>query len=252
MDNESDIGIGLLHEVVITGRKVGADKAFYARLAGDVELFEKVVRLATRKGCASTTSQERAREIMGKNFFGVEEAVKYFGVEPTSQQLAILSEIPFSEEVLEQSKDTHVLVAVFPISIIEIRGKVEHNLFYSHKDAWYNDESFAKELGEVCWQLVRKTLVSNSTSKNWQEQQSLIAKEDEVPSAQVMVYTIIGYYLATGDRLFEDIYVRTSSVDSDGGHVIVGDFDSDGLCIGNDWVVYRDSNRGIASARKLV
>jgi len=251
MDNESDIGIGLLHEVVITGRKAGADKAFYARLAEDVELFEKVVRFATRKGCASTTSQERAREIMGKNFFGVEEAVKYFGVEPTSQQLATLSEIPFSEEVLEQSKDTHVLMAVFQLSILEIRGKVEKKLFYSH-DAWYDDESFAKEQGTVGWQLVRKTLVSNSTSKNWQEQQSLIAKEDEVPSAQVMVYTIIGHYLANGERLFEDIYVRTSSVVSDGRHVIVGDFDSSGLGIYDDWDDYHDYGRGIASTRKLV
>lgn len=31
-----------------------------------------------------TTSQKCAREIMGKNFFGIEEAIKHFGVNPTS------------------------------------------------------------------------------------------------------------------------------------------------------------------------
>lgn len=189
---------------------------------------------------------------MGKNFFGIEEAIKHFGINPTRQQLAVLFGIPFSEEVLEQSKDTHVLVAVFPIPILEIRGKVEEKLFYGHGDAWYNNESSAKEQGTVGWQLVRKTPASNSTSKNWQEQQSLIAKENEVPSAQVMVYTIIGHYLATGERLFENVYVRTSSVDSDGYHVFVGCFDSDGLDVRGNWDNNRYGYLGIASARKLV
>lgn len=206
---------------------------------GNFELFEHA------------ESQRCAREIMGKNFFGVKEAIKHFGVKPTSQQLAALLEIPFSEAVLEQSKDTHVLVAVFPLSILEIRGKVKRELFFSHEDAWYNKQSFAKEHGEISWQLVRKTPVDDSTSKNWQEQQALLSKDDEMPSAQVMVYTIIGHYLATGERLFEHIYVRTSSVDSDGDRVLVGYFDSDGLVIYGWWDDGRDDFMGVSSARKF-
>jgi len=151
--------------------------------------------------------------------------------------------------VLEQSKDTHVLVAVFPLSILDLRGKVEHSLFCSHKDAWYNKQAFAKERGEVTWQLVRKTEVANSTSKNWQEQQTLLGKDDEVPSAQVMVYTIIGHYLATGERLFEHIYVRTSW-DLDGYHVDVGRFGSRGLDVGGCWGGRRGGVLGVSSARK--
>jgi len=216
------------------------------------DLATKVVRLIQNGGFEPTTSQKRAREIMGKNFFGVEEAIKHFGVNPSRQQLAALSEIPFSEAVLEQSKDTHVLVAVFPLSILEVRGKVERKLFYSHEDAWHNKQSFAKERGEVTWQLVRKTPVDNSTSKNWQEQQALLSKEDEVPTAQVMVYTIIGHYLATGERLFERIYVRTSSVDSDGYRVYVGYFDSGGLVVNFDWDDRRGGGPlGVSSARKF-
>ncbi|MGD0953155.1 MAG: hypothetical protein ABR985_12310, partial [Methanotrichaceae archaeon] len=155
----------------------------------------KVIRLIQNGGFESTTSKKRAREIMGKNFFGVEEAIKHFGVNPTRQQLAALSEIPFSGAVLQQSNYTHVLVAVFPLSILEIRGKVERKLFYNHETAWYNEQSFAKEHGEVNWQLVRKTPVDNSTSENWQEQQALFGKDDIVPTAQVLVYTIIGNLL---------------------------------------------------------
>jgi len=190
-----------------------------------------------------------SREIMGKNFFGVEEAIRHFGVNPTRQQLAALSEIPSSEAVLEQSKNTHVLVAVFPLSIIEIRGKVDSKLFYDQ--SWYNKESFAKERGEASWQLVRKTEVANSTSKKWQEQQALIAKDDEVPTAQVMVYTIIGHYLATGERLFEHIYVRTSFVASDGRRVGVGSFDSGGLGVDDGWGDDRSGLLGVSSARKF-
>jgi len=215
----------------------------------DNDLAIKVVRLIQNSGFEPTTSQKRAREIMGKSFFGIEEAIKHFGVNPTRQQLAALSEIPFSEAVLEELKNTHVLVAVFPLSILEIRGKVDSKLFYDQ--SWYNKESFAKERGEVNWQLVRKTPVDNSTSKNWTEQQSLLGKDDKVPTAQVMVYTIIGQYLATGERLFEHIYVRISSVDSDGRRVDVGFFGSGGLDVDSYWGGFRDGDLGVSSARKF-
>jgi len=211
------------------------------------ELAAKVVKFIQNGGFEPTTSQKRAREIMGKNMFGVEEAIQYFGVNPTRQQTLVFSEIPFSEKMLQKVKDTHVLVAVFPLSVLEIR-KVDSNLFCDQ--SWYNKESFA-ERSETNWQLVRKTPVDNSTSKNWEEQLALIGEEDEVPTAQVMVYTIIGHYLATGERLFEHIYVRTSSVISDGYRVNVGYFDSDGLDVDDDWDGHRFGSLGVSSARKL-
>ncbi|KKS15816.1 MAG: hypothetical protein UU71_C0013G0005 [Parcubacteria group bacterium GW2011_GWB1_41_6] len=176
---------------------------------------------------ALSVRNKRAHEIMGRNFFGVEEAIIHLRVKPTRQQLAALSEIPFSEAVLEQSKDTHILEAVFPLSILEIRGKVDQKLFYSLEYVWYNKESFAKKRGEVNWQLVRKTPVDISTLKNGQEQQALLIKDDKVPSARVMVYTIIGHYLATDEWLFKNIHVLTSSVDSGGLSIYVGFFDSE-------------------------
>jgi len=239
------------HELLLKLETAGLNDELAQRVIDSKgnDLAIKVVRLIQNGGFEPTTSQKRAREIIRRNFFGVEEAIKHFGVNPTRQQLAALSEIPFSEAVLEQSKDTHVLVAVFPLSILEIRGKVDSKLLYDQ--SWYNKESFAKERGEVSWQLVRKTPVDNSTSKSWQEQQALLGKDDEVPTAQVMVYTIIGHYLTTGERLFEHIYVRTSSVDSDGYRVRVGYFDSRGLDVSFCWDGYRDGNLGVSSARKF-
>lgn len=216
----------------------------------DNELGIKVVRLIENGGFEPSTSQTRAREIMGRNFFGVEEAIKHFGVNPSRQQLALLAEVPYSEEALAASKDTHVLVAVFPLSLLDVRGKVaDKSLFYSQD--WYNRQAFAKERGEVGWQLVRKTPIADSTNKTWNEQQALLSSDEETPTAQVMVYTIIGHYLATGERLFENIYVRTSSLDSDGFRVDVGVFDAGGLDVDIWDDSFRVSDIGLSSARKF-
>jgi hypothetical protein len=159
----------------------------------DPDMRKRLVRFWLSGGYEPTTTQKLAREIMGKNFFGVEEAVTHFGVKPTRAQLSVLSEITFTEAELTEAKDTHVLVAVFPLSIIEIRNKAK--LFYDQ--SWYNEESFAKDKGDVSWQLVRKTPVENSTSKTWQEQQALLSDKEETPKARVMVYAIIGHFLST-------------------------------------------------------
>lgn len=213
----------------------------------DPKMRKKLVAFWKSVDFESTANQKRAREILP--VFGIEEAIKYFKIKPTSQQLSALAEIPFSEEVLQECKDTHVLVAVFPMSVLDIRGKVQDKgLFYSQD--WYNKQSFAKERGECSWQLISKTSVDNLTSKNWQEQQLLLTKDEEVPDARIMIYTIIGYFLNTGERLFEKIYVRTSSVDSDGYRVSVGCVDSYGLLVGFSWDGFRVGDLAVASARK--
>jgi hypothetical protein len=220
------------------------------RINSDPAFVERLAKFAICGGFDPSTSQTRAREIMSKNMFGVEEAIKHFGASPTRPQLAALSEIPFSEEVLQQCKDTHVLVAVLPLSIVEIWERVQGKGLFRSQD-WYNSQSFAKDKGDIGWQLVRKTEVPGSTNKNWSEQQALLGKDEETLSAQVMAYTIIGQHLATGERLFEHIYVRTSSADSDGDRVYVGGFGSAGLVVGSYWDGHRHGDIAVAAAWKF-
>lgn len=210
------------------------------------DLAVKVVRLIQNGGFESTTSQKQAREIMG-SFFGIEEAIKHFGVNPSKPQLSALAEIPFSEGILKECKDTHILVAVFPLSILNIQGKA-NKLFYN-KD-WCNKQSFAEDRGETEWRLVRKTPVDYSTGKSWGEQRSLLPENEEMPTSRIMVYTIIGHFLVTGEQLFRHAYVRCSDLASDGRHVCVGGFDSDGLYFNYRWDNGRDDYVGLASARK--
>jgi hypothetical protein len=199
---------------------------------------------------SQATTIANAHEIMGRNFFGVNEAIKELGIDPRTAQLILLANTPFSESVLEACKDTHILAAVFPLSLLDIREACKgQGLFYNQE--WYNKQAFAKEKGEVGWQLIRKTPVSDSTSKTWAEQNKLLGKDDEVPSARALIYTMIGHFKATGERLFEKIWVRCSDLDSGGTRVVVGDFDARGLYVDSDWDDYRDDDLGLASARKF-
>jgi hypothetical protein len=128
-------------------------------------------------------------------------------------------------------KDAHVLVAVFPLSYIEIRDRVPEELFCCHEDAWHNEQAFATEKGKPAWELVRKTAVENSLAKAWAKQQRLLSNDEEVPIAQAMTYAIIGHFLAT-ERLFENVYARCSDV-AGGCRMHVGCFNAkEGLNLG--------------------
>jgi hypothetical protein len=77
--------------------------------------------------------------------------------------------------------------------------------------------------------------------------------DEEVPSAHVMIYTIVGNYLATGELLFKNIYVRTSSKVCD-YRMTIG-VNEEGIDIGvyNGYCVDGESHAalGIATARHL-
>ncbi len=219
----------------------------------DPDMRKQLVRIWKLGGYEPSIELRLAEMIMGSNYVGPETASQYFGAKFAKKETALISRIPFSEPTLKECKDSHILVLVPKISILDIRDKVERDLFYSHEDAWFNknEEEFAKEKGEVVWQLIRKEPVPNSTSKNWEGQKARLLKDEEVPNARVMVYTIISHYKRTGERLFETIYVRTSSLASDGHRVAVGAFASWGLNVGNYWNDYRIDILGLSAARKL-
>ena len=219
------------------------------RINAEPVFADRLAAYARNGGIEPSTSQKQARAIMGKNFFGIEEAVKHLGINPSKHQLACLAEIPWSKGILTTCKDTHILAAIFPLSILDLRDKVANKCLF-HKEEWYNKQPFAQDAGEIAWHLVRKTRVTDSLGKNWTQQQALLSHDQETPRAQVMVYTIIGHFLATGERLFEKVYVRCSDRVSEGYRVDVGKFDTDGLYVNNNWDDGASDNLGLPSSRK--
>ncbi len=191
-----------------------------------------------------------ARKIMGQNFFGVEEAIKYFGINPYCEQIADLCRIPFFDSTLERVKSTHILAAVFPISIPEIGSRVPGNELFYDQEMYRKKISIGQKEG-ASWQLIRKTPVEDSFSKSWQEQRLLIDDDEEIPTDQVLVYAIVGHHLATNDQLLKYVYVRTSSAIPRDTHIDVGPWGKYGLDVGCNKDDRRCSNMGISSARKF-
>ncbi len=242
-DDDFGKDYGLIHEAVVTGRKAGAGKEFWAKLAHDSTLFENLVTFVRGAEFVETT-HSRALAIMGSNFFGIAQAVQHLKVIPSPQELDDLSRIPFSERTLEESRDTHVLLAVFPLSINQIRNRVaaNHGNFFSDSD-WYQDQPFATERGKTGWQLVRKSPVPNSIgATTWEERLALLGKNEEVPKARIVVYMMTGYYLVTGDSLFRNVRVYCADGKIPSGHVDIGGV--------NPAKIGGSGHRGLASARK--
>lgn len=197
-----------------------------------------------------TVISGRAHDIMGENYFGVEHAIKYFGAVVSLEEQYFFGTVPYSEETLFGYRDTHILVAVLPMSILEIRHKAGN--CYLNIDPGLQTDAFANEKGKAQWRLVRKSLFPFSNNKSWHEQYGLLIKKDETSTVQVMVYTILGYFFKTGERIFDSHDVRCSDVDSTGNHVAIGNFrGAGGLSVHRRWDDNRtESSLGVASARR--
>ncbi len=245
------------HEMLLKLEAAGLTDYLAQRVIGSKgnDLAMRIVRVVQNGDFEATTSQMRAREIMGRNMFSIGEAIKCFRIKPSKKQLDALATVPFTETTLEECRGTHILVAVFPLPIRKIRSRSGSRLFY--EPAWHSSlRQFMRSKGDVSWHLIRKTPVENSIGKTWEDQQALLSDKELVPAVRVMVYTIIGYYLATGEPLFQEHYVRCCEMlwawwelgrSSDFAHVSVGRFSNYGLSA--ECTTYA-SLSGLASSRK--
>lgn len=219
----------------------------------DDELAKRIVemiRSKTPSAFETATSQILAKAIMGQNYLSLDSVAQYLKIKPSKADLRLFAEVPFSEDTLKECKYTHILVPVLPISVLDILVRNKH-LFYSNNNPWYPNESFANDRGKAGWHLVRKDIVPSSTFKTWQEQQSLLGKDEEISTARVLIYTIILTYLVTGAKLLPNIDARTSDLVSDRYRVFVGYFCDDGLEVSHTLNDARYDDCGVSSERKI-
>jgi len=221
-----------------------------------------------KKGCPKVgdngevvTSQlpeghELARLILGNDYITPEEVATAYDVSYTDEQLEHFADtLPDRQSILWFRANGYMLIAGLPteINLLQVR-ELDNKLFYSKTEGWYAKykEKFAKDdtvkAGE--WLAIRKGAVPNSFSKTWNEQQDLITEVEHVPNAPEVSYAVTAYFKVRGIYLLRGKYVRTSSVDADGNHVLVGDFDEGGLYVDYYWNGHRHGFIGVSSARK--
>jgi hypothetical protein len=122
-------------------------------------------------------------------------------------------------------------------------------MFYNQ--TWYDTEAFAKLVEAPRYRQLRMTAVPDSFDTTFVEQQELLPIDEEVPSPRVVVMGMVIHFLATGERLHPDYWVRCIETDSDGYRVDIGYFDADGLRVGRDRDDHRGEELGLSSARKF-
>lgn len=133
-------------------------------------------------------------------------------------------------------------------SLFDIHTKY-NDLFWSKKDSWWRNKSFAKEiLPAGTYEL---SFDKDTVNKTFDEQIKGLEKGLNVPYVAIVAEAILEHFKKTGEKICEDWYVRTSSVDSGGDRVYVGDFDGEGLCVAYYWGGHRNADLGLASARNL-
>lgn len=165
------------------------------------------------------TKIEKAMEIMQNNFLGKEDAIRHFEICSLQKSYSLLQKIiqknkdmniPFSEKILIEKKESHILTFVTPISIMEIQNKYS-DLFYFRVNPWYKDEEFANIPSEEGWYLIPKDWIPAGKSNTINNIEKLNEAIYKAATASIIVYTIISYFLKTGERLLKNDYTRTSS-----------------------------------------
>jgi hypothetical protein len=224
------------------------------RMKVDPAYVQRLALAARFDGYSPIANQGWARDIMGKNFFGVEEGMMHFSIDPTERELAALATIPFAPETLTACKDTHLLVAIFQLSVNDIMAKTSSWKTEMFRDrgvnSWARKQRFAEREGGAGWWLVRKTPLPGSSGKTFEEQQGTFPGEEVIPFARVLLYAIFGYCLKTKEHLFETQYVRCADLCSRSGeHVYVGGF-GDGIHIYHCEDDDLDSRWQVSSARR--
>lgn len=230
---------------------------FARRLSTDTEFAERLADFGLRGAYVPTASQEGARKIMGDAMFGIDDALALFDLRPSNRELELLSQVPFSDSLLESCKDSHILIAMLARPIQELarhfREVTWHNHDMDRPLRFMEPKDFPEGVSvEVCgltrWILLRKDPVSSSPLHPYAYQIQLLGEGEGVPRAAEVAFAICAYFRKTGKLLFslsepDSHGVRTSSIStSTGAHAIVD------IAPGKHRIVYISDGRDDDSA----
>lgn len=246
-------------------------KTDYERLKKETELFEQAYRASIMssdyedvKHLKETLERDIhellekygdmafARKLYGDDFYRAEQIESFFGPFTKDQQQG-LRRLPFSRETLQACAGTHVLVADIGMSINELFAKFpdlfDPFLIDASGDIEVSRYNFSKRRTSPTYHLIKKTAISDSFLKTWQQQQDLVDQKTEVIlSARHIVYTHIlsrllkrprsewplrGTELRTSDHLAGGLHVTVAYVPNTGVGIekVSDDLSSDSITL---------------------
>lgn len=236
-------------------REINPDHDAYQRLSKRQGELNTGLTALVRRLMYETSDYLLAKSILGGDFITAEEIMTArHDVVYSLEQIAELATTIPSVEVLRSLKENgYGLMPQSPdaLSIFDIRSAKPAN-FYLKTNSWYANQAFARDdTTGTGWLAIKKTPVNGSLIRKWDEQNALLSSAEYVPNAAEVSWFITIFCDIRGIRLFEKVYIRTSSLDSCGHHVIVGYFDAEGINIYISWDSDCYDGLGLASARKF-
>lgn len=233
---------------------------------------------------AADSMIEKAKEILGQDFLGYEAVqtmankIKAVGINVEFKVQDI--PFPYNEKDLELAKQNEEML-VLRTGSMDINGQPAQLSLLNFRELfkidpkggtsplffptdWYANEPFAKEPGHLGlgWALVKKDVLPNTTSKNWNEQEQILqqyaytlqqrdGKETKVRRRTVTeaVWDTMLYYTNNNSKVLQDKYDWTQTRASSGRLVYVGVFDSIGLLVSNYFPDRSDSLLGVCPSR---
>lgn len=201
---------GLIHEMVVTGRKAGAGSDFYATLAHDLGLFRKVVDLV-----CGTPAEIAFHDAVKK---GVTRKGHYYRFFDPGISLVELQNVP---AVREQNLIDTLSGTPFASAdkgdrryLMRFRGTRDVADLYAHEE-WAHVTCAPQER-------FLRIPMRDSFGKTFHEQEEMLSRDEEIASARVVTLFLVINQLATGKVLLPNTCVRCKEPAKNDGHWKVG------------------------------
>ncbi|MEI6296138.1 MAG: hypothetical protein WCO84_00645 [bacterium] len=190
-----DISLGMAHEFMISFGKQGGNYRMLLEAKDDEKLMDELVRYWKLRGYVPSEEHLTAQRIMGKNFIGVEEWLR-FDVVTTKKAFDFINNIPFDVNTLKKYKDSHRLIAVPEISVAKMQKTICE--FIGHNESFsfhrWEDVEWVNDKGNAGWHLVKKfPLMENE-----------VLNQDHIEAeVRIVTYAMSTFCLMTSNVLCE-------------------------------------------------
>ncbi len=194
-------------------------------------------------------NEQEVREILQDDIIFADEIAEERGILYTDAQLKHFADTMPRKDTVRFCKDMGYVVMPGPPKRINFSEIVSIKSLKT--SAWSDSSVFSNNNKAMTkWFIIRKHFTTASVDKNWKEQQILLENK-RVPNIAEVIWFIATFYEIRGICLFEQIYVRTSSVSQKGFHFCIGRFNGEKIFVENCSDFERSYFVGIADALKF-
>lgn len=182
----------------------------------------------------------------------IEDVERCLHVQFSSEQRAVLAQIPFAKETLASCSRTHMLFPGFPIAIEQMVRVVPADIFSNDARITAIQSIWGQQQPALRWYLLRCGVTPKSTSQSYYNQLTRLPKQEEVPQLAEVVFGIVLKAIVHKDHLFQRQHVRCASFPpNNSDQPIVGFFTKQGFEMIGFGPTRGNDTLGIASMRKL-